>query len=462
VTEAAKEQRPEAEVEAPPGLTEELVHAVGEALERGEVERAVDLTASLHAADQADLLEQLGHDERVTLIAELKPKLDPELLTHLDETVREEVLEQLTPEETAAAIAQLETDDAIEVLGDLDETEQIAILQTLPMPERAAVAQGLTYPEDSAGRLMQRELVAAPEFWTVGQTIDYLRAKPDLPDEFYDIYIVNPRFEPVGSIPLSKVVRSKRGVLLTELKLKELHLIPFDMDQEEVGFVFRQYGLVSAPVVDANRRLLGVITVDDVVHVIEEEAEEDILNLGGVPEGDLFAPPLQTSMHRVPWLLINLGTATLAALVIAQFEAEIAQLVVLAVLMPIVASLGGNAAIQALTVTVRAIAMRQVTSANALRVLGKELFVGSLNGFMLLLAGLALVLAWFGEIGLGVVFGVGIILNIVVGALAGVTVPLLLERLGFDPAVSSSVFVTTITDVFGFFAFLGLAALYLL
>ena len=462
MTEAATEQRPPAETEGPAGPPEDLVRTVEEALEAGKVERAAELAGSLHVADQADLLEQLGHDERVTLLAELKPNLDPELLTHLDESVRGEVLEQLTPEETGAAIAQLETDDAIEILGDLDETEQIAILETLPMPERAAVEQGLAYPEDSAGRLMQRELVAAPEFWTVGQTIDYLRAKPDLPDEFYDIYIVNPRFEPVGSIPLSRVVRSKRGVLLTELKLKELHLIPFDMDQEEVGFVFRQYGLVSAPVVDANRRLLGVITVDDVVHVIEEEAEEDILNLGGVPEGDVFAPPLQTSMRRVPWLLINLGTATLAALVIAQFEAEIAQLVVLAVLMPIVASLGGNAAIQALTVTVRAIAMRQVTSANALRVLGKELFVGGLNGLMLLLAGVVLVLAWFGEIGLGVVFGVGIVLNIVVGALAGVTVPLLLERLGFDPAVSSSVFVTTITDVFGFFAFLGLAALYLL
>ena len=292
VTEVATEARPTTETEGPAGPPEELVRTVEEALEAGEVGRAAELAGALHAADQADLLEQLGHEERATLVAELKPNLDPELLTHLDETVREEVLEQLTPEETGAAIAQLETDDAIEILADLDETEQIAILQTLPMPERAAVEQGLAYPEDSAGRLMQRELVAAPEFWTVGQTIDYLRAKPDLPDEFYDIYIVNPRFEPVGSIPLSKIVRSRRGVLLTELKLKELHLIPFDMDQEEVGFLFRQYGLVSAPVVDANRRLLGVITVDDVVHVIEEEAEEDILKLGGVPEADIFASPL--------------------------------------------------------------------------------------------------------------------------------------------------------------------------
>jgi magnesium transporter len=462
VSEAASQERPKTEPEGRIGLSDQLVLTVEEALEEGEVERAADLTASLHAADQADLLEQLGHEERTTLVAELKQKLDPELLTHLGETIREEVLEQLSPEETGAAIAQLSTDDAIEVLGDLDEAEQAAILQTLPMPERAALEQGLTYPEDSAGRLMQRELVAAPEFWTVGQTIDYLRVKPDLPDDFYDIYIVNPRFEPVGSIPLSKVVRSRRGVLLTELKLKELHLIPFDMDQEEVGFLFRQYGLVSAPVVDPNGRLLGVITVDDVVHVIEEEAEEDILKLGGVPEADIFAPPLRTSMHRAPWLLVNLGTASLAALVVAQFEATIRDIVILAALMPVVVSLGGNAGIQALTVTVRALALKQITRTNTLRILGKELLTAGLNGVILLLAGALLVLGWLGEADLAVVFGAGVIMTIVVASLAGVTVPIALDRIGLDPAVSSSVFVTTIADVFGFFAFLGLAALYLL
>jgi magnesium transporter len=462
VTGAATEEHPKTESEGPGRLSEELVRTVEDALEEGEAQRAGEVAASLHAADQADLLEQLGHEERLRLVAELKPNLDPELLTYLDETVREEVLEQLTPEETGAAIAQLDTDDAIEVLGDLDETEQIAILETLPMPERAAVEQGLTYPEDSAGRLMQRELVAAPEFWTVGQTIDYLRAKPDLPDDFYDIYIVNPRFEPVGSIPLSKVVRSRRGVLLTELKLKELHLIPFDMDQEEVGFVFRQYGLVSAPVVDANRRLLGVITVDDVVHVIEEEAEEDILKLGGVQETDIFAPPLRTSMHRVPWLLLNLGTASLAALVVAQFEATIREIVILAALMPVVVSLGGNAGIQALTVTVRALALKQITKANTLRILGKELLTAGMNGAVLLIAGILLVLGWMGATDLAVVFGAGIIMTIVVASLVGVTVPIALDRIGLDPAVSSSVFVTTIADVFGFFAFLGLAALFLL
>ena len=356
MTEAGTEARPKTETERPAGPPRS---SFAPSRRRWTPARSSAPRAgrALHAADQADLLEQLGHDERAALVAELKPKLDPELLTHLDETVREEVLEQLTPEEAGAAIAQLETDDAIEVLGDLDETEQIAILQTLPMPERAAVEQGLAYPEDSAGRLMQRELVAAPEFWTVGQTIDYLRAKPDLPDEFYDIYIVNPRFEPVGSIPLSKVVRSKRGVLLTELKLKELHLIPFDMDQEEVGFVFRQYGLVSAPVVDANRRLLGVTR--------RRRRARHRGGGGGGPaqprrraRGRHLRTAMQTSMHRVPGCC-QPRHRDAGRWWSPSSRPTIAQLVLLAVLMPVVASLGGNAGIQALTVTVRALAMRR-------------------------------------------------------------------------------------------------------
>jgi magnesium transporter len=443
-------------------LTEELTGAVAEALEQGDLARAASLATPLHAADQADLLEQLGRDDRSALVAQLEPELDPELLTYLDESVRGEVLEQLGPEQAGAAIAQLDTDDAIDILEDLDPTEQMALLETLPMPERAAVEAGLAYPEDSAGRLMQRDFVAAPEFWTVGQTIDYLRANPKLPDDFYDLYIINPRFEPVGSIPLSKVLRSKRGVLLTELKMKALHLVPVEEDQEKVGFMFRQYGLVSAPVVDVNGRMLGVITVDDVVDVIEEEAQEDILRLGGVAEAGVFAPTLQTSLRRVPWLLVNLVTATLAALVIAQFADVIDRLVVLAVLMPIVAAIGGNAAMQAVTVTVRALAIRQITRANALRVLAKEAAVGGLNGLVLLVASLLLALAWFGQLWLGVVFSAGIVLTIMVAALVGVAVPLVLDRLGIDPAVASSVFAMTVTDMFGFFAFLGLASLYLL
>ena len=375
VTELGTQERRQTNSGAPAVLSEELVRAVDEALHAGEVERAIELVASLHAADQADLLEQLGYDERTALVAELKPQLDPELLTYLDETVREEVLEQLTPEEAGAAIAQLDTDDAIEVLGDLDESEQIAILQTLPMPERAAVEQGLTYPEDSAGRLMQRELVAAPEFWTVGQTIDYLRAKPDLPDEFYDIYIVNPRFEPVGSIPLSKLVRSKRGVLLTELKMKELHLIPFDMDQEEVGFLFRQYGLVSAPVVDANRRLLGVITVDDVVHVIEEEAEEDLLGLGGVQEDEHLRPALAGQQAaRALAAGQSRAPSTLAPRWSAQFEGTIREIVSSRCSCRWSSRWAATPAIQALAVVVRALALKQITRANTLRILIKELW----------------------------------------------------------------------------------------
>jgi magnesium transporter len=463
VSEPGTQERAQANGAAQAVRSEELVRAVDEALRAGALERAVELTAALHAADQADLLEQLGYDERTALIAELKPRLDPELLSYLDEAVRAEVLEQLTPEEAGAAIAELDTDDAIEILEDLDEAEQIAILQTLPMPERAAVERGLTYPEDSAGRLMQRELVAAPEFWTVGQTIDYLRAKRDLPDEFYDIYIVNPRFEPVGSIPLSKVVRSRRGVLLTELKMKELHLIPFDMDQEAVGFLFRQYGLVSAPVVDPNGRLLGVITVDDVVHVIEEEAEEDILKLGGVQqETSIFTSPWRASRQRVPWLLMSLVSSTLSASVIYMFHHSIEQLVALAVLMPVIAALGGNAGVQTLAVVVRALAVRELTRGNAAKVLLKEIGVGILNGSAVMFVGALVALIWFGQFDLALVFAVSVVATISAAALIGVSIPLLLDRLGFDPAIASSVFVTPTIDALGFFTFLGIATLLLL
>jgi magnesium transporter len=453
-------QRPQAEVQLE--LSDELIRSVDDALREGATAQAADLALQLHVADQADLLEQLGREERNALVGALKPQLDPELLTHLDEIVRGEVLELLGPEEAGAAIALLDTDDAIEVLGDLDEAEQMALLQTLPLPERAAVEQGLTYPEDSAGRLMQRDFVAAPEFWTVGQTIDYLRASPDLPDDFYDIYIVNPRFEPIGSVPLSKVMRSRRGVLLTELKLKELHRIPVEMDQEEVGFQFRQYGLVSAPVVNESGRLLGVITVDDVVHVIEEEAEEDIMRLGGVSETDIFAPPLQTGLRRFPWLLINLGTAVLASVVIAMFEDAIEQVVALAVLMPIVASMGGNGGTQTVTVVVRALATHEITPANALRVLGKEFVVGGLNGLLFLVTGVLLAVLWFGDPMLGVLFGIALLITLVFAGLAGVAIPVVFDRLGVDPAVASGVFMTTVTDVVGFLSFLGLATLYLL
>ena len=453
-----KDTSPEAMTE----LTDELIWAIRAALDVGGQTEAATLAATLHIADQADLLEQLGPEERSALIGEIRDELDPELLAHLNGTVRAEILEILSPEEVGAAIAELETDDAIDLLEDLDKPKRKALIKALPAPDRVAIEQGLTYPEDSAGRLMQRQLVVAPAFWTVGQTIDYLRADGELPDEFYDIYIVDPKFRPIGSIPLSRILRSKRSVHLNRLVMKELHTVPVEMDQEEVGFRFSQYGLVSAPVVDENGRLLGVITVDDVVEVIEEEAEEDILRLGGVSETDIFASPFKTSIRRFPWLLINLGTAVLASIVIAQFEGAISQVVALAVLMPIVASMGGNAGTQTLTVVVRALAVREVTAANALRVLFKEVFAGSINGILFMLAGLAVALFWYGDPELGILFGLAMVVTLVAGVLAGVCIPLILDRLGFDPAVSSGVFLTTVTDVVGFFSFLGLAALYLL
>ncbi len=453
---------PVLQTERPVALSDELIRAVREALDEDAAERAAELAKPLHVADQADLIEQLSSEERGALLGALKSELDPELLTYLDESVRAEVLELLGPQVAGEAIAQLETDDAIEVLQDLDPDEQIALLATLPLPDRAAVEQGLAYPEDSAGRLMQRELVAVPEFWTVGQTIDYLRANPDLPDDFYDIYIINPRFEPVGSIPLSKVLRSKRGVLLTELKLKELHRIRVDMDQEEVGFQFRQYGLVSAPVVNDAGRLLGVITVDDVVDVLQEEAGEDILKLGGVQETSIFTSPWRASRQRVPWLLMSLVSSTVSASVIHFFEHSIQQLVALAVLMPVIAALGGNAGVQTLAVVVRALAVRELTRSNAPTVLLKEIGVGGLNSSMLMVVGGVVALLWFGSIPLALVFGVSVIATISLAAAIGVSVPLLLDRLGFDPAVASSVFVTPTIDAIGFFTFLGLATLLLL
>ncbi|HEX6015706.1 MAG TPA: CBS domain-containing protein, partial [Geminicoccaceae bacterium] len=299
-------------------LSEALVAEVRDALAAGDAVLAAALATPLHAADLADLVERLDRDERFALIGALGPGFDPDTLAYLDDFVRDQVLDALGPEAAGKVLAELETDDAVEILGDLDEEEQAAILAALPLPEREAIEQGLAFPEYSAGRLMQREVVAVPEYWTVGQTVDYLRAHPDLPDEFYDIFLIDPRFRVTGVVPLSRVLRSKRAVPLLELKQKELRTFPAEADQEEVARAFQRYALVSAPVVAGDGRLLGVITVDDVVDVIEEEAEDDILKLGGVSEDDTYVPILQTTLRRLPWLGINLFTALLGAFVIAQ------------------------------------------------------------------------------------------------------------------------------------------------
>lgn len=462
MAEEAGRTTPKDEGKRPLELTDALVAEVREALELDNATLAAALATPLHPADLADLLQLLDGEQRVRLVRAVGPLFDPDTLSHLDENVRDGLIEALGPEAVGAVVAQLETDDAVELLGDLDEEEQQAILARLPLPERAAIEQGLAFPEYSAGRLMQREVVAVPEYWTVGQAIDYLRANPELSDEFYDIYLVDPRFRPVAVVPLSRIMRARRATALRELRSKELRTVEAETDQEKVAFLFRQYGLVSAPVVGPEGRLLGVITIDDVVDVIDEEAEDDLLRLGGVSETDTFASPWQASRRRMPWLGINLVTALVSATVIAQFETAIAKLVTLAILMPIVPSMGGNAGTQALTITVRALAVKELTSSNAKRVLAKEVAVGALNGLVFLVAGTLLVSLWFQDPFLGGVFGAAMLCNLLAAGAAGVSIPFVLDRLGFDPAVASSVFVTTITDAVGFFAFLGLAAYFLL
>lgn len=447
---------------APLELTDALVAEVRDALADANPVLASALAQPLHPADLADLLERLDPQERVGLIAALGPGFDPETLTYLDDFVRDQVLEALGPEAVGLAVAQLDTDDAVEVLADLDEAEQAAILAALPLPDRAAIEQGLAFPEYSAGRLMQRDAVAVPEYWTVGQAVDYLRARPDLPDEFYDIFLIDPGFRVVGAVPLSRVLRNRRAAPLRELKLKEMRAFPAETDQEEVARAFRRYGLVTAPVVDAGGRLLGRITIDDVVDVIDEEAEDDILKLGGVSEADTYVPTLRTAFRRLPWLGVNLFTAMIGALVIAQFEGTIERLVSLAALMPMVAGMGGNAGTQALTVTVRSLAAGEVRKGNRWRTIRKEITVGLLNGVTFLIGGAVFALVWLGQPVLAAVFGAALLINLATAAVVGTTVPMVLERLGQDPAVASSVFLTAITDVVGFFVFLGLATLFLL
>ena len=428
------------------------------------------LMGELHPADAADLLERLGADERARVVEILRSDFDSEILSELDETVRDHVVECLGVENVAAFIVGMDSDDALEGVEDLDEDEQQQVLDAIPVGDRTLIEEGLSYPEDSAGRLMQREVVTIPTFWNVGETIDFLRKSADrddgegeneLPTQFYDLFVVDPSHKPVGTIPLSRILRTRRPVSVTDIMETEMKLLPVTTDQEDVAFVFRQRDLVSAPVVDDGGRLVGAVTIDDVVDVIDEEHEEDIMFLGGVKEDDLYDATLDTTRARFMWLLINLGTAILASIVIGLFDATLEQMVALAVLMPIVASMGGNAGTQSLTVAVRALAMKELTSTNAVRVIGKEALVGVFNGVLFAVLIGIVVWLWFGSVGLGVVIGLAMIVNMFVAGLAGTTIPLALDRMGIDPAVASSVFLTTLTDVVGFFVFLGLAALLL-
>jgi magnesium transporter len=439
-------------------LRPEFVERVLDAVETGDDETARKLVQPLHPADVADLIELARHDEREGLVKALAGIVSPDVLAEMNDFVREDLLDEMEPQQVADIAAQLETDDAVALIEDLDRDEQQAVLQRMEPDDRAAVEEALGYPEESAGRLMQRDVCAVPEHWDVGQVIDYLRSTRELPDDFWEVFVVNPAHHPVGTCKLSLILRTPRATPVTEIMQREQTLIPVDMDQEDVALRFQKYALVSAAVVDGEGRLVGMITVDDVVHIIQEEAGEDVLLLSGVgDEGDINEPVSESYRSRVRWLMANLLTALVAAFVIRQFEDSIERLAILAVLMPIVAAVGGNAGTQTLAVTVRAIATNQLTGSNRWRAVGRELRVALLNGMtiaVLIGTGVALVL---GSYQLGMVIAVAMLGNIVVAGLAGVLVPLALERAGTDPAVASSIFLTTITDSMGFLLFLGLA-----
>ena len=416
----------------------------------------------LHEADLGDLIEALeSEDDRPRLIELLGKDFDFTALTELDETIRVQILLALKPWIVADGIRDLDSDDAVYILEDLDEDEKADILKYIPAPERGALERSLDYPEESAGRRMQTEFIAVPPFWTVGRVIDYLRDTADLPETFYEIFVVDPAYRLIGAVPLDKLLRTRRAVLLTALKSEQRHVVRADQDQEDVARLFEHYNLVSAPVVDESNRLVGVITIDDVVDVIQEEADEDLRAMAGVGSDEELSDSVSyTARARLPWLIINLGTAFLAAFIISLFTSTIEHMVALAVLMPIVASMGGNAANQTMTVAVRALATKDLTNHNARRVVLREVLVGLCNGLVLaVLLGLIAAL-WFWSPELGGVIGTALVVNMLAAGLFGILIPIVIHKLKLDPAVASGVFVTTVTDTVGFFSFLGFASLW--
>ncbi|MBZ4022276.1 magnesium transporter [Rhodobacter sp. TJ_12] len=457
------QERAEEEFEEDYALSGDLVEQVLDATERADAPLLTSLLEPLHAADIADLLEQVGSGERRDILKLYGAEFDGEILSEIDESIREDVLEHLPAEVLADAVRELDSDDVVDLIEDLEEPQQEAILDALDESDRAAVEQSLNWPEYSAGRLMQREVVTAPEHWTVGEAIDFLRAEDWLPDQFYHVVLVDPFHHPVGYVTLGKILASKRDVALNTLVEDSFRTIWARQEEADVAYAFNQYHLISAPVVDDDDRLVGVITIDDAMNVLDEEHEEDILRLAGVGDESSISDSVpETVRQRLPWLMVNLLTAILASAVIALFEGTIERLVALAVLMPIVASMGGNAGTQTLTVAVRALATKSLTESNVWRVVRREALVGFANGAVFAVVMGAVAWVWFGTPELGLVIGVAMVINLFVAALAGIAVPLALERLGADPALASGTFVTTVTDVVGFFAFLALAGMVLL
>ena len=445
------------ELDSDDRLNPEFVRDVTERVEAGDDDGVRALVEPLHPADIADLFELIDREDRRGLAAAVADLLDADVFAEMNDWVREELIDALSPTQVAEIAGELDTDDAVAMIEDMEAEDQQAVLDAMEPDDRAAIEEALTFPEESAGRLMRRDPIAVPEHWTVGQVIDFLRAGEDLSTEFWEVFVVDPQHHPVGTVTLSWILRTPRGFAMADLMQREQTLIPVDMDQEEVALRFQKYALISAAVVDADGRLVGMITVDDIVHIIQEEASEDVLLLSGAGEGDINEPIRDSYRARVRWLVANLGTALVASFIIAQFGAAIEQMVALAVLMPIVASIGGNAGTQTMAVAVRALAMNQLTRSNTWRTIWREVRLAMLNGVTIaLLIGLGAGLV-FSNPPLGGVIATAMLINIFVAGLAGVLVPILLDRAGQDPAVASSVFVTMITDSMGFLAFLGLA-----
>jgi magnesium transporter len=439
-------------------LKPEFVRSVLDAVEDGDLERAHALVEPLHPADIADLFELTPHDQRAALANAISDLLDADVFAEMNDYVREDLIDALEPHEVADIAAELDTDDAVAIIEDMEPEDQREVLRALDPDDRAAIEEALSYPEESAGRLMQRELIAVPEHWTVGDVLDYLRRNEDLTTDFWEIFVVDPAHKPVGTCQLSWIMRAPRTVAIGDVMKREQTLIPVDMDQEEVALRFQKYALISAAVVDGSGRLAGVITVDDIVHIIQQEAGEDALLLSGAGEGDINEPVIESYRARVRWLIANLGTALVAATIITLFEGTISKFVALAALMPIVAGVGGNAGTQTMAVTVRALATNQLTQSNTLRTIRREIAVAVLNGATVAAVIGAGVALFYRNPLLGGVIATAMLANIVIAGLSGVVVPVTLERLRADPAVASSIFVTMTTDSMGFLVFLGLAS----
>jgi len=457
---AAEEEEVETQLDEDDRLKGDFVRAVQDAVEAGDDEGARALVEPLHPADIADLFELTPQEDRAALARAVTDLLDAEVFAEMNDYVREDLIDALEPHQVADLASELDTDDAVAIIEDMDADDQREVLRAMEPDDRAAIEEALSYPEESAGRLMQRELIAVPEHWTVGDTIDYLRGHEELTTDFWEVFVVDPAHKPIGTVALSWILRTPRGIPIGDVMQREQTLIPVDMDQEEVALRFQKYALISAAVTDGNGRLVGMITVDDVVHIISEEASEDILRLSGAGDGDINEPIALTVRTRVIWLIINLGTAMVAAGVVGLFEAEIAKFALLAALMGIVSGMGGNAGTQTLAVVVRALATNQLTSSNTVWMIMREFRIAFANGLLLgVLIGAGTILIYH-NVPLGIVFGLSILINNLVAGLAGVFVPVGLERAGVDPAVSSAVFVTMMTDCMGFFTFLGLATLW--